>query len=37
MEVRRARKQRRTDLKTAQRDLRAGQRAALAADSREAS
>jgi hypothetical protein len=37
MEVRRARKQRRADLKAAQRDLRARQRAALAADNREAS
>ena len=36
-EVRRARKQRRADLKAAQRDLRARQRAALAPDSREAS
>ena len=36
-EVRRARKQRRADLKAAQRDLRARQRATLAPDSREAS
>lgn len=36
-EVRRARKQRRAELKAAQRDLRARQRAALAAESREAS
>ena len=36
-EVRRSRKQRRADLKAAQRDLRARQRAALAADAREAS
>lgn len=36
-EVRRARRQRRADLKAAQRDLRARQRAALAADTREAS
>jgi len=36
-EVRRARKQRRADLKAAQRDLHARQRAALAADDREAS
>jgi hypothetical protein len=36
-EVRRARKQRRADLKAAQRDLRARQRAAMAADTREAS
>jgi hypothetical protein len=37
MEVRRARKQRRADLKAAQRDLRRRQRAELAADDREAS
>jgi hypothetical protein len=36
-EVRRARKQRRADLKAARRDLHARQRAALAADAREAS
>jgi hypothetical protein len=36
-EVRRARKQRRADLKAARRDLHARQRAALAADTREAS
>ncbi|HEY3528358.1 MAG TPA: hypothetical protein VGK78_04360 [Nocardioides sp.] len=36
-EVRRARKQRRADLKAAQRDLHARQRAALAVDRREAS
>jgi hypothetical protein len=36
-EVRRARKQRRADLKAAQRDLHARQRAGLAADAREAS
>jgi hypothetical protein len=36
-EVRRARKQRRADLKAAQRDLRARERAAMAADAREAS
>jgi hypothetical protein len=36
-EVRRARKQRRADLKTAQRDLQARQRAELAAEGREAS
>lgn len=36
-EVRRARKQRRADLKAAQRDLHARQRASLAADAREAS
>jgi hypothetical protein len=36
-EVRRARKQRRADLKAAQRDLRARQRAALTVDGREAS
>jgi hypothetical protein len=36
-EVRRARKQRRADLRAAQRDLHARQRAAMAADAREAS
>jgi hypothetical protein len=36
-EVRRARKQRRADLKAAARDLRARQRAAMGADTREAS
>ena len=36
-EVRRARKQRRADLKAAQRDLHARQRSALAAETREAS
>jgi hypothetical protein len=36
-ELRRARKQRRADLKAAQRDLHARQRAGLAADTREAS
>ena len=36
-EVRRARKQRRADLKSAQRDLHARQRASLAPDTREAS
>ena len=36
-EVRRARKQRRADLKAAQRDLHARQRASLAPDTREAS
>ena len=36
-EVRRSRKQRRADLKAAQRDLHARQRAAMAADAREAS
>jgi hypothetical protein len=36
-EVRRSRKQRRADVKAAQRDLHARQRAALAAESREAS
>jgi hypothetical protein len=36
-ELRRARRQRRADLKAAQRDLRARQRAAMAAETREAS